>query len=483
MSDPRRCKGGLAAALALGLALWTTGVFNRSLWIDEFHSLHHARAADFPAFLASLETGNHPPLSFLLMRWSIALFGESAPALRWWSVVLGLATVALAAHVARRLPDPTARRAVPWLVVLSSFAFMIFTEARMYGLVALAALGLTETVLAALEGKSRGWWAAVLIPLGLHAHYYFLHYGFVLAVTTLAVAWARPETRPGFRRLLAPAAVGLALFLPWALTGLTGQFSHELPSGGTTRLYLNLSGFAQSLAHLLYMNASLGGRLATLGIALPGAVAGGVLGALGLARLWRARREGSGLFATYLLTLAFLAPAWSFLAAWLYERAGYSWRYIAGSCVPVLMVVAAGIRWRPWPRALLSGILFATLAAITLLNAFSPGQEDYRGAVRHILAHARPGDAILTKPTRHVDLEGAPTGWDYYRTRVERAPGAVEPVEYRTMHYTRALDHDRVWVFIRYRFPEEVSEALLAAYPRHEVTPIGPVLTVHLFSR
>lgn len=42
---------GVGAVLVLGVALWAVGIVRRSLWIDEFHSLVHARAADLGAFL------------------------------------------------------------------------------------------------------------------------------------------------------------------------------------------------------------------------------------------------------------------------------------------------------------------------------------------------------------------------------------------------------------------------------------------------
>lgn len=417
------------------------------------------------------------------MRWARQVFGEDPAALRCWSVVVGAATILLAARVARRLPDASARPAALALIVLSSFAFTIFTEARMYGLLALAVLGLLETVLSVLEGRSTRWWASVWIAVGLHSHYYFVHYGFVLLLTLAVLALRRADVRRGVRRLLAPTLLGFASFLPWALTGLRAQLTHDLPSGGSSQLYLDLRGFCESLAHLLFMNASLGGRATTLGVALPGSVAGAAVGALGLGRLWRARREDGGRFLTFLLAAALAAPAWSFFVAWAYPRAGYNWRYISGSCVPLLFVVAAGIAWRPWPRAAASAVLFVTLAIVTLVNAVSPGQEDFRGAVARILSNARPGDAVVLRPLWEADPARSPTSWDYYRTRVERPPGGAEPVEYRPPRHAGALTHERVWVLLRPRFPAEVLADLREEFPNEEKTPVGNMLEVYLFTR
>lgn len=269
MKEERSMGRALACVLVVGALLWTMAA-QRSLWNDEFHTLHHASAVTFSDFLASLETGNHPPLAFLLVRWSHASLGDSHLALRCWSVVVGLLVLAMTWRVARRLPDPEGRAVAPWLVVLSSFTLMIFSEARMYGLLALAVLGLLETLLATFEGKSRGWWAALWIPLGLYSHYYFWQYGLVLAVVVLGAAALRPDLRQGVLRLIVPALVGLALFLPWGLTGFRAQLTHDMPSGGTPGVYANLLGYCQGIAHLLFMNSSIGGSWVTLGIALPG---------------------------------------------------------------------------------------------------------------------------------------------------------------------------------------------------------------------
>jgi hypothetical protein len=506
MTESAASKWNLRAALLVGAVLWIAGAMHRSLWIDEFHTLEHARGGNGLTVLGSLSSSNHPPLSFLLVSWSDRLFGDAPLALRWWSVLVGLATVVLTARVARRLPSAAARAAAPWLVVLSSYAFLIFTECRMYGLLALAVLGLTETVMSTLAGRSRGWWAALWIALGLHSHYYFVHFGFVIALATCSLAVLRPANRRGFARLLLPTAVGLLLFVPWGMTGFADQFGHNRDSGGSSGLYLNLNGFLQSIAHLLFQNASLGGDVVTYGVSLPGSFAAALLGLLGLFVWWRpaandladrapaegahgARTAGGvperGLSSTMLGVVGFAAPLWGFAFAATYARAGYNWRYIAGSCVPVLLLVAAGVGWRPLWRAAVSGVLFATMAVVTLVNVASPGQEDFRGCVSYIRDHAVPGDAVLLRPLREVNPEISPTGWEYYVDRVGAPADAPLPVAYRLGHYDEAIVHDRVWFFARYGFPAEVLEALSKDYPRHEVVQVGRVgvMAVHLFAR
>ncbi len=482
MTGPRFWNRNLAAAFVVGALLWTLGGINHSLWMDEFHSLEHARGGKGVGVLSSLSTSNHPPLSFLLLACTETLFGDSHLALRCWSIIVGLLTLLLAAQVGRRLPTEAGRQALPWLVVFSSFACMIFTEARMYGLMALAVLGLMEAVMTSLEGRRRNWWLSLWIVIGLHSHYYFIHYGFVLSLACIAAAVTVPAFRPGFVRLLLPATVGVLLFIPWALTGFADQLSHSLPSGGSSGVYLNLNGFVQSIAHLLFMNASLGGEWASMYVALPGAALGALLGGMGLGNLWRRRREGEGLFLTFLLFAGLLAPLWSFSIAFIFDRAGYTWRYIAGSCVPVLILVAAGMNWRPILSRAISVTLLGTMAVITMVSVFSPGVEDYRGSVRHVLNKSRAGDAIVLRPSRFENPEISPTGWDYYRKHLGRWDEPDQPTAYRLADHAEAFSHDRVWIYYGYRFPPEVLSAFEERYAHHEITKIGSVMTVHLFS-
>ena len=412
------------------------------------------------------------------------LFGDSPLAMRCWSIAVGLAVVVLTWRLARRLPDAASRAVAPWLVVLSGFSLTVFSEARMYGLHALAVLGLLKTILETLEGEARGWWVAFWVPLGLYSHYYFWHYGFVLALALVAAIAVRPELRRGFARLIPPTLVGFALFLPWGLTGFLGQLDHGLPSGGSAGLYATPLGYAQSLAHLLFMRTGLAGDWLTHGFALPGSAVAALLGALGIARLFRARDAGGGPFLLLLITAGVLVPAWAVLFARIMPRSGYGWRYIAGSCVPVLLLIAAGVGFRPRVRLVLFTVLAGTLAVATAVLSVLPGREDYRGAVEHILANARPGDAVLTYSTRWGDQD-APTGWDYYVERVDRAGTlGAGPEEVRIPPHRPVFEYDRVWLFIgNRRFSRDIFDDLERHYDTHEVFAVSEAMDVHLFAR
>jgi len=283
----RRFDLQLLLALGVAVALWSYGIQRRSLWLDEFHSLQHDRQPDLVSFFESVRSDNHPPLSFLLQRGSIGIFGESELALRLPALLTGIGLLLLTWHVGRRLPDLASRRYALWIVTFSSFCFDVFTEARMYGLLCLC-------------------------------HYYFFHSLFLSAVVVGVLALRNVEVRRRLAGFVVPVALGVLGFLPWAVWGFREQLHHGLPPGGN---YRGLNALAQSIGHLFYLNASAGGALLTYGVALPGTLAAAVFGALGLRRLWRATDQRLLLFV--LLALGLGVPLWSHTVSVLYERASY----------------------------------------------------------------------------------------------------------------------------------------------------------------
>jgi hypothetical protein len=468
--------------------LWAVTAWNRSLSGDEFHSLHHARV-ELGDFFQVVRTDNHPPLSFLVLKGAIALFGDGHLALRLPGLVYAIAFQLLVLRVARRLPDARARAFAPWLVLLSSYRLTAFTEARMYGLLAVCVLGLVETTLVVLEepdGPKRrrtALAAALCVALGLHTHYYCFHYLGVLAACVLWSAWRTPTLRPAASHLAASSALGLLAFLPWGLWGFVVQLGHGLPAGSD---YSRLDTWLQSLAHFLFMNASLGGEWVTYGVALPGVAAAAGLALCGIAPALRAAAEPAARrVLLVLVAVGLVTPVWAGAVAHLVARAPYNWPYVSASCAPLLLLLSLGLASRARRTAgLLAGVLVTTMTGVTLVNAFSPGQEDFAGAVAHILANARPGDAVITRglwDQGDQDPSVSPTGWRYYLERLPH-PAAV-PREYPLVRWQRALEHPRVWIFVRRYWSRPVQRRLAEAYGHQEAWSIGPVLVVRLYWR
>jgi 4-amino-4-deoxy-L-arabinose transferase-like glycosyltransferase len=469
-SPAARSAAGLLAVLA-----WTIGSFHRSLWEDEFHSLYHASARGLLGTLASVRGDNHPPLSFLLQKASCALLGESAFALRLPSLMAGLGLYLVFLRLARRLPGAEARGIAPWLAACSSFVFWFVSAARMYAWIALATLGLVECVLAVLEGGRKRWCIAAWVALGLHSHYHFFHHLTLLGVAGLVVYLGWPEQRRGLRSCLLPGLLGCAAFLPWGVYAFWHQLGTGDPPTSSRRGFLV---WLESYGHFLFINARTGGALVQHGLALPGVVAGGLLGALGTVRLLRAGRAAPA-FVAAVLVLGLLGTSWIYLADLVHPRSGYNLKYLSAFAAPLLLIVAAGVGASRWSRAQ-GGFLLLAMLVVTIVNVLSPGRQDVRGGVRFVLEHAQPGDAVMVHAWWFRDPERSPTDYGWYARRLDPEGGG--PVEIPIARTEEALQHPRVWLIHTSAYRRWVMDLLNERYERVETFPRGPEVTVYLYS-
>jgi 4-amino-4-deoxy-L-arabinose transferase-like glycosyltransferase len=466
------------AAFLVAALLWTAGSLHRSLWEDEFHSLYHASAGSVTELLERVRGDNHPPLSFLLQKLSCDLLGETAFALRLPTLLAGLGALLLYVGLARRLTDPAARAIAPWLAASSSYFLWIVTTARMYAWLALAALGLLHGVLAALEGTRSRWWISAWIALGLHSHYHSFHYLALLGLACVVAHAVSPGEREGLRRCVSPALAGAALFAPWAIHA----FWHQLGTGDPpTASYRGWRVWSESYAHFLFLYPRAGGDLVHYGLALPGALAGAVLGISGVLRLARGiRAGGTRTLPVTLLVLALLGPSWVYLASLVSPRSGFHLKYLVSFAGPLLLIVATGVSRAIWSRAL-AGFLLVAMLAVTLANVASRGRQNIHGAVSYILDHARPGDAVVVRPWWSRDPERSPTDYGWYARRLARGrPGPVEiPVD-RTDQEARA--YPRVWLIHTGDSRRWVRAFLGEHFRNLETIPIDPEATVYLYS-
>lgn len=227
----------IAGWTLVAAALRAVDLAGQSLWSDEDITLDRARTA-LGALLAGLP-GEQAPLYFVVARAFTRLAGESDLALRFPSLLAGVAAVPLGYAVARRLTDAPTARAVAVLLACNPFLVSYGQEARMYALVGALSLGALAAALAAdaavRAGRpARGRWLAcgALTAATVYTHYYGL-----LVVATLA-AWGLPDVVAAARARwrgaagraapagdatvaarargwLGAAAVAALLFAPW----------------------------------------------------------------------------------------------------------------------------------------------------------------------------------------------------------------------------------------------------------------------------
>ena len=463
------------AALVAALVLWTIACFQRSLWEDEFHSLYHAQAESVPALLARVRGDNHPPLSFLAQHASRAVFGETPFALRLPSLLAGLALLLVHLRLSTRLAHPAARGIAPWLAVASSYLLCMIASARMYPWLALATLGLVERAVSVCEGKRGRLGIAAWIAVGLHSHYAFFHHLALLGLTGFALWLFAPTRRRALERCLLPGMLGLAAFLPWGWWA----FVHQLGTGDQpSSTYRGFLQWFESYAHFLFLNAREGGPLVHYGLALPGVFVGALLGVHGALRLARQVRADASVFAALMLALGILGPAWTYGASLLHARSGFNLRYLASFAAPALLIVAAGVPGAAWRRGL-ACFLLAAMLVVALVNALTPGRQDLRGAVEHILAHAQPGDAVMLRSWWFRDPEHSPTDYGWYADRL--AGRREQPVAIPVERAQEALAYPRVWVIHASGYRLWVLKLLSERFRKLESFPCGPDATVQLY--
>ena len=470
-------------ALAVGLRLWNAAA--SSLKLDDFHSLHHARAADSATFFRVLREDNHPPLSFLLVRITRALLGESEWALRTPALVAGLLTLLVAWRLACRLPCAGGRAAALCLLACSSLHMELSSDVRMYALLALAVTGFLEALVAVLE-EGRGQLRAILwCVAGLHAHYHFLYAVSLLGAGALLLALRVPAYRARVAPLLRILGTSALLSLPWYALAFPHQLAHGLSPGGSDATVPRL---LEGWVHLVFLNVSSAGPFLRGLWLLAGALLLAQAG-LGTWSLWRRAAPERPAFPLLLALSAFGIPVLTWAASTLSPRAGFEWRYLGGALSAFALLAgteacAAGA----WSRARRCALFFvcASAAGLAVQNARDPGEEDYRGAVRWILEHASAGDAVVAADWQPQLFPHA-IGWSYYAPRLARGelPALLEYRDDFSLADPAELD-GRARVFCCFRSLKDecgILRLLRERYPREDVLLFGRSIYVHVFTR
>ncbi len=375
------------AALRIGL------MFDRELSFDEAATAYFARLAmaDLWGDTGRLET--NPPLFYSLVA-VLDRLGLPAEYNRLASIAADVASIGVAALLARRFGGRFAAVAASWLVASSPVMVDVSVEARAYAM--LATLGLAGVWLAIrlLDGGRRR--DTVLLVLVEIAALY-THNTAVILLTALngmaLLGWVgrKPLDVPLARRwLAAQALVGLA-WLPW-LPVVFGQAVDDLAQFWIAR---------PGLMALRYEFQKLAGQPT---VAWPQPLADLVfmaLSALGLVALWASARRDRGLA----LGLGVMVLVGVPVATWLISQ----WRPLMNGRVLLwlvafhLVLVATALAWRPptawrrWGAALLAVLVAVQLSAFPGWRAARQG-ENWRDVADMLREGMRAGDALYLSP-------------------------------------------------------------------------------------
>ncbi|HEX2774967.1 MAG TPA: glycosyltransferase family 39 protein [Micromonosporaceae bacterium] len=354
---------------ALTLALTLLQADRAQLWRDELATWSAASRppADLLRMLGNIDAVSGP--YYLLMSGWIRVFGDSVIALRLPSALAMMAAAGLTAVLGARVFNERVGMVAGLLFAVVPSTSRYGQEARSYALVTLLAVGATLLLLRALERPTWTRWAAyagAVAGLGL-AH--------LVAVTLVAahavavgLAWHRGDRRPlGWMTACGSAGTVLA---PLALFS-RGQQAQQLGwvRSPTISAVVDLPG----------------------GITQAAAVGGLLAGFAAVAAVNTGRRGAT-------LAACLLFPSGALLAASLVSPLWVP-RYLVFTVPFGCLLSAAALATTGLRTTILVTLLVAVLGApaqASLRRTHEPTRShvDYRAAVRVVVAHDRPGDAI-----------------------------------------------------------------------------------------
>ncbi len=456
----------LAAGLRFG------EIDTQSFWNDEGNTARLVERT-IPLIIEGAAGDVHPPGYYLLLHGWRALAGDTEFALRSYSALCGVLTVALTAAIVQYLMRGHKRKSwtltLPalWFITLNPLSVYYSQEARMYAQLGLAVGGVL--------------WAAVMfhktfsLPPGKTTHHQrvikfillaatvtlglYTHYAFVFALFSLSCAYGLFWLINDFKNWQALVAwlgafvAGGMLFLPWAPVALRASGWHP-PDLGTANAW-------QSMARTLVVGVTLPEHEAVY--VLP------VLALFGILILIKLARAQFAVWASF--AMAFL-PMLMIAGFGVYRPAYLKFLIIsicplAVSLSSLIMLWLAGVKNRRWVTAVLICMLFVfTPAQITALqhlyNDPAYARDDYRGIVDFIAAEAQNGDAVLLN---------APNQWEvftyYYRGELPVYTAPYRSTVQDAVSWVENIVKNHNQLFVLYwgdteADPERVIESALA---------------------
>jgi 4-amino-4-deoxy-L-arabinose transferase-like glycosyltransferase len=383
---------GAVLVMLLAFGLRMVHVASRPLWYDEAFAVLYA-SLDHEGMIYGTVTpvagagaaDVHPLLYYFSLHTWMGVVGHSPFAARFFSVVLGMVTVALLWRLAAWCFDRQVGLVVGLLAAANPFHVAYSQEARMYALLGLAAVVAAWGLLRALDGGKRRWWAlyAVGAALALYAHN--LGAFVVLGLNLLALARRRWWRR--LPALILADAVALALFAPWLIGVLPGQL------GFIERAYWLDAPGANEAARALMLPVLTFYEVPTLWLLWVGLFVSLVLLVLLILRAWRLRSR-----AGWFLLLCWAPIAMLFAVA--------QWRpvYLERALLPSALFYLVALGWLltrgRLPRLLNAGVAALLIVAVigSLVGHYAYARfprPPFREAVAYLQERVGPDDAVV----------------------------------------------------------------------------------------
>jgi hypothetical protein len=369
---------------AFALRLWNLGT--QSLWHDEAWSVMSAYQPLRPI------DPNYPPFFTVLLGVWIQLAGDSVWAMRFWSLLFGVATVAVVALLARRWFGNRVAILAAILNAVSPILWVYSQEIRSYVLVPLlmvVLLALADAVLNERVSRRVWLWLALTEIILLYTHNLSVPVVAWLNVTLIAVLANQRDWRRLRTWLL--VQVGLfVLYLPWLITQRpTGTPLNTPPAVNPSLLWDIWQSYFTGIKALVGADDGLIALTAAFGLmALAALVA--VLVYCRSRRMW------------LVLSQAILIPIFELIIV-LAAHVDFHPRYFLAGVPAALMVIALGLdtltrRRFLTPFALSGAVILAIGIMVRMASVVysSPiyQHDDFR-AIAQRYAQLGPDDAII----------------------------------------------------------------------------------------
>ena len=408
----------LAAILLLGAALRFYRLDAQSFWNDEGNT---ARLVErpIPLIIAGAGSDIHPPGYYLLLHGWFKVAGNSEFALRGFSALAGILTLAVATALGRKVGGRWTALGAAFSLAIQPLAVYYSQEARMYALLSLlAALTIWFAAQFLREPRPNGLWLLLVLSSGLYTHY---AYGLVILSLNAAfmISWVtvQPLRWRQFRRWILIQLLAATTFLPW-LPRLSNTTSWRPPD-------IDASGALQELTAALLTGITLPAEQSKY--LLP------IAGVLLTLAIWQRSKEP---FIKWCVLLLSGLPLMLITASGIYRPAYL--KFLLVSSAPLAVTLALPLRERLSKKRSASNRRTALIRrglALLLLGALWPAQllslhnlyfdpqyarDDYRGIAAQIAAHSAPEDAIILS---------APNQWEVF-TYYYQGPLTVYPAPY-----------------------------------------------------
>ncbi|MAT97278.1 MAG: hypothetical protein CL608_09065 [Anaerolineaceae bacterium] len=217
----------LILLLAFSLRLYMLD--SQSLWWDELKTIDRATLPWSDWFIDFSNKKNQVPFYYLLMRGWVWL-GTSAFVVRFFSLLLGLLSVAAIYQLGRVVVSARVGLTAAFLLAISPFHIWYSQEARMYSLLATQLILAHVGLIALLQGKNKRYWLLYFVAMGTAV---FTHYFTFLIILAHAIYFIlHLRLHPTLSRQWFGLMTILALaFVPWIfLLGGSSGYSAAVPT-------------------------------------------------------------------------------------------------------------------------------------------------------------------------------------------------------------------------------------------------------------